>query len=167
MSGLSADPIRIETVGIEAAGVLSALHDQCFPEPSTVQSLTEILAMPGAFGLTARLGAAAPAVGFAIGRVAADEAELLLLGVIAAERRQGMATCLLRQVIEHARVAGCRHLFLEVAETNQAAQALYGAQGFTVVGRRPNYYCVAGRPPIAALTLRHAIRSRTWRWLGL
>ena len=166
MSSASYNSIQIGPVGGSDAGWMAVLHDQCFPEPSTEQSLGEILTMAGAFGLAARHAPEGPAIGFAIGRVAADESELLLLGVIAPERRQGVATELLRQVCEHVRVAGCRHLFLEVAETNQAAQALYRAQGFTVVGRRPNYYCVAGQPPVAALTLRRTIRARRWRWFG-
>lgn len=166
MSNSSFDSILVGPVNGADAGWMASLHDQCFPEPSTEQSLGEILTMAGAFGLAARRGAEGPAIGFAIGRVAADESELLLLGVVAPERRQGVATALLRQVCERVRAAGCRRLFLEVAETNRAAQALYRAHGFTVVGRRPNYYCVAGQPPVAALTLRRTIRPRRWLWFG-
>jgi ribosomal-protein-alanine N-acetyltransferase len=42
--------------------------------------------------------------------------------------------------MESAMVAGAARMFLEVADDNAAALALYAALGFTQVGVRPRYY---------------------------
>jgi ribosomal-protein-alanine N-acetyltransferase len=52
-----------------------------------------------------------------------------------------------------ARKAEARRLFLEVAESNGAAIALYKQTGFADVGRRKAYYVRAGAPPEDALML--------------
>ena len=90
--------------------------------------------------------------GFALLRVVADEAELLTLGVAPDQRRRGIADALMRQWI---RDCGARRAFLEVAEDNVAAQALYARHGFTVAGRRKAYYSRPGAPSADAL-LMHA-----------
>ena len=51
-----------------------------------------------------------------------------------------------------AAVAGAQSLWLEVAQDNAAALALYAAVGFEVIGRRPAYYRRA-KGAVDALTL--------------
>jgi len=92
--------------------------------------------------------------GFAVARVAADEAEILSLGTVPEARRQGLARLLLDRVIHEATVRGGRRLFLEVAEDNGAALQLYSSFGFLVVGARKAYYSSAVKPAAAALMLR-------------
>ncbi len=67
---------------------------------------------------------------------APGENEILNLAVDPAYRRRGLATALMESV-------ECRHagqFFLEVRESNLAAQNLYRGLGFDVVGARPRYY---------------------------
>jgi [ribosomal protein S18]-alanine N-acetyltransferase len=149
---------RIELAGVPHAGLLSALQAQCFDDAWSPSSIAEVLVSPGAFALLAVQGEAMP-VGFAVARLAGDEAELLSLGVVVSQRRKGIAKRLLRAVIERAGAAGSRALFLEVAESNDAARLLYSARGFTAVGRRPDYYRRPNAVPIAALTLRLLLSS--------
>jgi len=78
--------------------------------------------------------------GFAMGRVVADEAELLTLAVAPEAQRAGLGTALLAEFETAATVRGARHAFLEVAEDNTAARALYDACGWRPTGRRPGYY---------------------------
>jgi len=122
--------------------VLAALHAACFTapwdQPWTERSFSDVLKMPGAGARIAALGA--EPVGFAVARVVADEAELLLIGIHPEHRRAGHGRVLLEHVIEALRVAGAARLFLEVAERNPAATAFYGAAGFAPVGRRKKYY---------------------------
>jgi [ribosomal protein S18]-alanine N-acetyltransferase len=47
---------------------------------------------------------------------------------------------LLASVVVEAQRRGAQTLFLEAAEDNAAARALYAAQGFVQIGRRTNYY---------------------------
>jgi len=78
--------------------------------------------------------------GILVGRIAADEFEILNLAVAKAVRRQGIAKLLISAALESARAEGARHAYLEVRSSNEAAIALYARLGFQVCGRRPNYY---------------------------
>jgi ribosomal-protein-alanine N-acetyltransferase len=78
--------------------------------------------------------------GILIGRVAADEFEILNLAVSKSCRRRGVATQLLNAAIESGRIAGARQTFLEVRASNQGGIAFYAKMGFFACGRRPNYY---------------------------
>ena len=78
--------------------------------------------------------------GVALGRVAADEAELLTLAVHPEARRAGLGRRLLAAFERDATVRGSARAFLEVAATNAAARALYAAAGYAEAGRRPGYY---------------------------
>jgi ribosomal-protein-alanine N-acetyltransferase len=64
------------------------------------------------------------------------EAELLNLAVAPDARRQGVAGALLEALRETA----TGHIFLEVAETNMPAIALYRRFGWEPVAVRPGYY---------------------------
>ena len=78
--------------------------------------------------------------GFGIARLAADEAEILTLAVLPAHRRGGTGRALVDQLVEQAKAHGASRLFLEVAEDNGAARALYRSAGFEEIARRPGYY---------------------------
>jgi [ribosomal protein S18]-alanine N-acetyltransferase len=78
--------------------------------------------------------------GFLVGRQAADEFEILNLAVVQAHRRRGTASRLLDTALRWARGAGSKRVLLEVRATNQAAIGLYSRHGFTVCGRRTQYY---------------------------
>jgi len=79
-------------------------------------------------------------VGFLLLRQAADEAEIITLAVRPAVRRSGVARRLLMVGLDKMAGRGAPRCFLEVAEDNMAARALYGAMGFAEIGRRPGYY---------------------------
>jgi [ribosomal protein S18]-alanine N-acetyltransferase len=78
--------------------------------------------------------------GFLIGRIAADEFEILNLAVARDCRRQGIASRLLDAALNHSRSAGCTQAFLEVRESNAPAISLYDQYGFSEAGRRNHYY---------------------------
>jgi ribosomal-protein-alanine N-acetyltransferase len=134
----------------------SRLHGSAFAPLGervwTRQDMAELLASPGAVGWVVQL--AETAIGFALCRVAADEAELLTIAVHPDERRRGAGRALLTAVIDHARVAGARSLFLEVGADNPAALALYGTAGFQAVGHRKAYYRRGEGPLADAIVMR-------------
>ena len=78
--------------------------------------------------------------GFALISAAADEAELLTIAVVPEARRAGLGALLLAVAEAAARDAGAARMFLEVAEDNAAAGALYRKTGYEEVGRRRRYY---------------------------
>jgi ribosomal-protein-alanine N-acetyltransferase len=78
--------------------------------------------------------------GILIGRVVADEFEILNLAVGKACRRRGIATQLVSSALEYARTAGARRTYLEVRASNAGGIGFYTRMGFRECGHRPNYY---------------------------
>jgi ribosomal-protein-alanine N-acetyltransferase len=138
------------------AAVIAELHRRCFDEPWSVFTVRQVLNMAGAFGILAVEEDSAVSgqglLGFALGRSAAGECELLSLAVAKRHRRRGVGTALMTAAFERARADGVGRMFLEVAEDNAVAQHLYQGYGFTQVGRRPRYYRRPHGEPMAALT---------------
>lgn len=77
---------------------------------------------------------------FVLGRVVADEAEILALATDPGHQRRGAARRLLDQFETRARTRGAVRVFLEVAATNHPARAFYAARGYAETGRRRAYY---------------------------
>jgi ribosomal-protein-alanine N-acetyltransferase len=140
----------------DQANLAAALYRQCFDaaweRPWTAAEFTRLLAAPGCFGLL--LSANGEASGLALGRIAADEAEVLTLGVAPQARRQGGASQLLAALCTRCRRDGARRLFLEVADDNLPARRFYDSQGLSEVGRRPAYFDRGAAAPAAAIVLR-------------
>jgi ribosomal-protein-alanine N-acetyltransferase len=118
------------------AAALAVIHAAAFSprEAWGEDAIALQLALPGAFGLVDQRG------GMLLGRVVADEAEVLTLAVAPSVRRQGLATALLRAARAQVSACGGNAVFLEVAAGNAAALALYRREGFVQVGRRLRYY---------------------------
>lgn len=148
---------RLVAADVAHAAVLSALHGRCFEDAWSTRAMAEVLASPGTFAYIAQHradGDAGEPVGFALARRTGDDAELLMLCVLPDDRRHGIGAALLDEVMQHARRLGTQQLFLEVAETNEIARALYATRGFVAGRRRPDYYRAPNRAPTAALELR-------------
>ena len=125
---------------------LAALHAEAFDRPWDAAALRDLLSQTGVL-------TEAEADGFILIRVVADEAEILTLAVRPAARRRGIASRLTAQAARSARALGATRLFLEVAEDNAPARALYTSLGFQPVGRRRGYYARPDGPPVDALML--------------
>jgi ribosomal-protein-alanine N-acetyltransferase len=74
------------------------------------------------------------------------EREIINLAVKPDFRRLGLAKLLLRRELKHRAV-----FFLEVRESNLAAQKLYKSFGFQEIGRRPEFYA---NPAETAIVMR-------------
>jgi [ribosomal protein S18]-alanine N-acetyltransferase len=93
--------------------------------------------------------------GFAMLRLAADEAELVTIAVDPKWRRRGVGVALLRALFDDLLMSPARRLFLEVAADNPAALALYARHGFEKLGERQGYYPRPdGRPATAIVMAR-------------
>ena len=93
-------------------------------------------------------------IGFAVSRLAADEAEILSIAVAADHRGRGLSRSLLLTHLGHLAGRGVRTVFLEVEENNQPARRLYQRAGFAVAGRRERYYREANGEQLNALLMR-------------
>lgn len=127
---------------------LAALHAASFttPRPWSRAEFADLLAAPGCFLLT-------ESHGFLLGRVIAGEAELLTLAVDPQARRAGLGRALVVRFAAEARAREADSAFLEVAESNAAARALYAACGWRAAGRRRGYYQPPEGPAEDALVL--------------
>ncbi len=126
----------IEAAGPAHADWLAAVHSAAFPAPEAWSgtAFTDLLRLPGVFGLMHRDG------GLLLARVVADEAEILTLAVAAGQRRRGLARGLMQAAQDLAAQAGAAACYLEVAETNAPACRLYDGLGYRLAGRRRAYY---------------------------
>jgi ribosomal-protein-alanine N-acetyltransferase len=77
---------------------------------------------------------------FLVARTTTPEWELENIVVAEDNRRQSLATMLVRELQQHARTEGAHAIFLEVRQSNTAARALYHGCGFEITGRRFGYY---------------------------
>jgi [ribosomal protein S18]-alanine N-acetyltransferase len=93
-------------------------------------------------------------IGFAVSRMAADEAEILSVAIDAGQRGRGLSRDLLLTHLGHLAGRGVRTVFLEVEENNRPARRLYEWAGFGVVGRRERYYQQPGGEQLNALLMR-------------
>nr|WP_196242188.1 GNAT family N-acetyltransferase [Azospirillum oleiclasticum] len=134
------------------AAVLAELQAACFPdEPWSAVSIAGMVEPPAAFAVIAMEGGE-PA-GFVMVRTAGEDGEILAIGVLDHARGRGTGRRLVDAAVAGAMRRGATAVFLEVAEDNAAARALYSRAGFVPVGRRPGYYRRRdGR--VAALVLR-------------
>jgi ribosomal-protein-alanine N-acetyltransferase len=101
-------------------------------------SLAALVSSPGVGGEPGAAGG--PSAGFLLGRVVLDEAELLTIAVHPDVQGQGIGGALVAGFLAQAAARGARRAFLEVAEDNAAARALYARAGFVAVGRRRGYF---------------------------
>lgn len=125
-----------------------------FGEAWTRPQCRGMIGIPGIRVLLAREGD--EPVGFAMIRTVVDEAELLLLAVRPAARRGGIGRALLGKAVLAARAQGAERMHLEMREGNPAL-ALYAAEGFREMGRRPGYYRGDDGRSYDALTLSRPI----------
>ena len=84
-------------------------------------------------------------------RAIAGEEELLLFAVDPAALGRGIGGRLLERFAKTAELRGSQRLFLEMRDGNPAA-SLYHKAGFSIVGRRRNYYRRGTGEPRDAIT---------------
>lgn len=78
--------------------------------------------------------------GYVVLRSVLDEAELLSIGVAAAQQRKGLGRAMLLEMLDLACEKNILRVFLEVRASNVAALALYLSAGFGEIGVRCGYY---------------------------
>jgi ribosomal-protein-alanine N-acetyltransferase len=148
---------QIETLRSTDIEIVAKLHARCFFDAWGPPMLRQVLGMSGAFGYVARREGFGSVIGFALGRVAADECELLSLGVEPDYRSQGLGAQLLMTAMSRAAAEKARWFFLEVAEDNKSALKLYRNYGLSGVGQRLDYYENADGSRTNAYTMRCAL----------
>jgi ribosomal-protein-alanine N-acetyltransferase len=145
----------VEAAHLRDAPRLAALHGASFHRGWGEGEFEDMLRQQNT--LVHRLRQGSKFVGFAVSRMAADEAEILSIAVAPAHRGRGLSRQLLLTHLGHLAGRGVRTVFLEVEENNQPARRLYDRAGFTVAGRRERYYREAGGEQLNALVMRRDV----------
>jgi ribosomal-protein-alanine N-acetyltransferase len=92
--------------------------------------------------------------GYGLLSIAAGEAHVLNVCSAPEAQGRGHGRRLLRALLQQARGRGAQRVFLEVRPSNAGAIALYHAEGFNEIGRRPRYYPAAhGREDAIVMAL--------------
>ena len=119
---------------------VALLEKECFADPWS-ESALQLLCKPHALGLIlppAENEACAKA--YAGMTYALDEASVTNVAVRPDCRRQGLARCLMLELMHRASQQGAERMYLEVRASNDPAIALYRSLGFETCGRRPHFY---------------------------
>lgn len=143
--------------GVERADDIAALHARLFDPPWDSDSLRGLLNHPAGTAFVATLAQPRNVVGFILGQLAGDEAEILTIGVHPDCQRLGIGRLLVDGLIRALQRAEAQRVFLEVAADNAAALGLYQSLGFTQVGTRKAYYARPAGPAVDAIMMARAI----------
>jgi ribosomal-protein-alanine N-acetyltransferase len=142
----------VEPAGPRDAARLAQLHGASFHRGWGEAEFETMLTERNTLVDRLRLGR--KVIGFAVSRMAADEAEVLSVAIDASQRGRGLSRDLLLTHLGHLAGRGVRTVFLEVEENNQPARRLYEWAGFGVVGRRERYYQQSSGEQLNALLMR-------------
>jgi ribosomal-protein-alanine N-acetyltransferase len=132
---------------------VAAIEREVFADPWSADDFRECVAggVPFAVATTGT-----EIMGYVVAHQAADEGEILNLGVARLRRRRGIGRALVQHMLGELRRRGVVSVYLEVRESNTGARRLYRSLGFVGVGRRPGYY---RRPIEDAVILRTVISA--------
>jgi ribosomal-protein-alanine N-acetyltransferase len=144
--------LAIEPASPHDAPKLAQLHGASFHRGWGEGEFEQMLAERNT--LVHRLRQGRKTIGFAVSRMAADEAEILSIAVDARHRGRGLSRNLLLTHLGHLAGRGVRTVFLEVEENNHPARRLYDRAGFSVAGRRERYYKQPGGEQLNAVLMR-------------
>lgn len=133
----------VEIADAGDADELAEIHAGAFARGWSIDEMEQLLRDPAVVACALRREGRRRAFGFALSRVAEDEAEVLSVAVSAERRGSGGGGVLMGRHLGRLASLGVRRVVLEVDEDNDAALALYQRYGFEQVGRRKAYYARA------------------------
>lgn len=164
------DGLRIRLATSEDFGVIRHLEDTLFPEdPWTDGMIREEISSPArAYFIAEKViisdvgghsseQESTAIVGYA-GISLGLDADIMTIGVMPNARRCGVGGMLVDAMLTTVRKAGTERVFLEVRQSNAAAQKLYERHGFEAIGRVRAYF----RNPLEdAVTMRRIVLSES------
>jgi ribosomal-protein-alanine N-acetyltransferase len=121
----------------DLAGLVE-LERGAFADPWTEAQLRDAMDWDGAVAIVAENGDGL--IGYVLGRVVVDQAEILSLAVAASHRRRGVGRELLAAALAAMIDRGACSAWLEVRVSNLPARAMYESAGFVTAGLRRDYY---------------------------
>ena len=147
---------HIHPVGRGHAKILSQVHKGCFYKGWSHLEFESFFERAGVFAAIA-YDKEQHAVGFVLCWLIEDQCDLLSMGVLEANRRDGVGLMLLDYALDNAKSLGGKFMMLEVNVNNTAAQTLYESHGFEKFSVRKDYYSNADGTKADAQCMRKAL----------
>jgi ribosomal-protein-alanine N-acetyltransferase len=132
---------------------IHAIERESFGDPWAIDGFRDLLDHQRA-KIEVAVDATGTLLGYAVAWYVADESEIANIAVAPTARRRGVGKLLLDQILRAAAQFGAKTVFLEVRESNDEAKKLYEARGFSIAGRRTDYY---RKPDEDALIMRREL----------
>jgi tRNA threonylcarbamoyl adenosine modification protein YeaZ/ribosomal-protein-alanine acetyltransferase len=134
----AADPVALRPMREDDLPGIAAVERDVFSDPWPESFFLSEISQPMVHACVAEQGG--ELAGYSVAWLGAGTGHLGNLAVVPGRRRRGIARRLLEGLLERARVLRCEAISLEVRVSNFAAQGLYRAHGFHLVGSRRGYY---------------------------
>ncbi len=147
---LEAQRVTVRPMRADDVPAIAAIERDVFSDPWAPSFFRAELGQEGVWARVAEWapddsGGAPPRLaGYLMAWLGQGEGHLGNLAVVPSLRRHGIASALLDDLYARAGVEGAARITLEVRVSNDAAQALYRAQGFRLAGLRRGYYRDSG-----------------------
>ncbi len=130
--------IRIRNMTGEDLKRVAGIEAENFSVPWTEKDFQDFLNREDTIFLVAEEDG--KAAGYIGAVCSAEEGDITNVSVSEENRRKGIGTALVRELVRRTEEKGISRLFLEVREKNKTAVRLYEKAGFSPVGRRRKYY---------------------------
>lgn len=130
--------LRFDILKEDYLDSLTKLENICFTIPWSRNMFYNDISNPNAYYILALCDN--NVVGYCGMYKVLDEADITNIAVHPDHRHQGVATQILKMIIDHCTYSDLSFITLEVRESNKKAIDLYTKSGFVVVGQRKNYY---------------------------
>jgi len=156
------DALIVEPLTSAHLRAVADIHAQTFARAWTDGEIENLVSPASSWAMVARsVDAPARLAGFVSMRSAADEAEVLSIGVKPSWQGYGVGRMLMDAALAEAYGQRLTSVFLEVDETNRAASSLYAKLGFHAVAERPDYYQLPdGRRSKAVIMRRDLVQPQ-------
>jgi [ribosomal protein S18]-alanine N-acetyltransferase len=151
--------ISLLWAGPERAAAIATVHAKLFNPAWDEANIRGLLDHPAATSFIATLGSPNDVIGFIIGQLAADESEIITIGVDPQYQKHGVGKLLVEGLVRAVQRAEVRRMFLDVATDNIAALHLYSKMGFSPSGVRKGYYARPGSTAVDAVTMARTLTT--------
>jgi ribosomal-protein-alanine N-acetyltransferase len=130
--------VRVEKMKLWDVDEVLVIENQSFPTPWPGWAFVQDLDRGRSVCLVARVAQAL--VGYAVAWLMRREMHIGNLAVAENSRRKGVASRLLRELLDIAKLRRLELVTLEVRASNMAAIRLYEKFGFVAIAVKPDYY---------------------------
>jgi ribosomal-protein-alanine N-acetyltransferase len=130
--------LTLSVMTVEDIDEVLEIERASFSTPWSETSFFNEIRNPRSISKIARLGGRIAGYLCASGII--DEGHILTFAVHPDFRRLGIASALIRDILEQLKKGGCRFVFLEVRASNSEARKMYERFGFRELGVRKDYY---------------------------